>query len=148
MSYPMYLIQTLGAPRNHHALFIKTNETTDAGQIINVIGNIQEGMAFEIRFTDASPSIETNYVGASFLGWTSSSDLSRMEEVCRSNPAPAKQFDGPKRIDPKMPLRRCQEWTAETIELLEKRTLLKRDGETGPPLSKGASSSKGPLLEP
>lgn len=30
-----------------------------------------------------------------------------------------KQFNGPKRIEPSVPLRRCQEWTDESIRALK-----------------------------
>ncbi|KAJ3453208.1 hypothetical protein MRS44_013116 [Fusarium solani] len=46
-------------------------------------------------------------------------DLPRVDSICRANPPPAKQFNGPKRINKNQPLRRCQEWTRETIGYLQ-----------------------------
>jgi hypothetical protein len=127
----MYLVESLGNSRNHHALYIEIDKTTEAGQLLNVVGNIQVGMEFESEATTTLPESSHSFVSKTFLGWVSRSDVSKVEDACKSNPPPAKQFNGPKRIDPKRPLRRCQEWTAETIELLEKKGLLRREGQRG-----------------
>ncbi|TPX10985.1 uncharacterized protein E0L32_008022 [Thyridium curvatum] len=133
MSLPVYLVESLGAPRNHHALFVELDPRHESGMLFHVTGNIQEGMDFEKRPTEY-PKLENTYVAHRLLGTLSSSDLDTMEAVCRSNPPPEKQFDGPRRIDRKKPLRKCQEWTAETIRLLEQQGILR-------PASGAASSS-------
>ncbi|KAG5656079.1 hypothetical protein KAF25_001649 [Fusarium avenaceum] len=115
--YPVYLIESLGAPRNHHALFVQSNED-ETGFLFNVIGNIQSGMEFEAKELSEKPGLSQNFLSKSQLGWIEADDLHRVEEICRANPPPAKQFDGPKRIDKTKPLRRCQEWTSETVASL------------------------------
>ncbi|KAH8171271.1 hypothetical protein LIA77_08038 [Sarocladium implicatum] len=130
MPFTLYLVQSLGAPRNHHALFIKLDEQDGSGWLFNVEGNIQQGMTYESRATDA-PEKSSTFLSMSPLGVVSDDSLEEIEELCRSNPAPEKQFDGPKRIDSKKPLRRCQEWTAEMVELLEREGVLRRDSTTG-----------------
>ena len=52
------------------------------------------------------------------VGKISASDFVRVEAICRDVAPPAKQYDGPKRIDPSMPLRRCGEWTDEAVRAM------------------------------
>ncbi|KAF9765706.1 hypothetical protein IL306_001973 [Fusarium sp. DS 682] len=125
MSLPVYLVESLGLPRNHQALFIQLDEKTEEGDLFHVVGNVQEGMEFEHR-ADEVPKHSDTYLGQHYVGYISSSDRKRFKEICQSNPPPAKQFDGAKRINPRQPLRRCQEWTAETIAMLENHGVLKR----------------------
>lgn len=120
---PVYLIESLGAPRNHHALFVQTNED-ETGSLFNVIGNIQSGMEFEAKELIEKPELSQTFVSMSRLGSIEAGDLPRVEAICRSNPPPAKQFDGPKRIDKTKPLRRCQEWTIETVASLRAEGIL------------------------
>ncbi|CAJ0544360.1 Ff.00g035770.m01.CDS01 [Fusarium sp. VM40] len=121
--YPVYLIESLGAPRNHHALFVQTSED-ETGSLFNVTGNIQSGMELEIKELSEKPKLSQTFLSKSQLGWMKADDLHRVEEICRSNPPPAKQFDGPKRIDKTKPLRRCQEWTSETVASLRAEGIL------------------------
>jgi hypothetical protein len=48
-------------------------------------------------------------------------------EICRSIPPPKKQFNGPKRLYPKEPLRRCQEWIDEAVEALISNGILRTE---------------------
>ena len=59
------------------------------------------------------------FVSNEYLGIVSTSNYSRIASVVNGIEPPKKQFNGPKRIDPNKPLRRCQEWTAEAIEALK-----------------------------
>lgn len=119
MSYfPVYIIEYLGAPRNHHAVFVETRQD-ESGTIFHVKGDIQNGMTYEAKQTSKKPELSTTFVSKSQLGYVRVEDLSRVDFICRANPPPAKQFNGPKRIDKNQPLRRCQEWTNETIENLK-----------------------------
>lgn len=119
MSVPLFLVQSLGAPRNHHALFVRLDQATGAGDLFQVTGNIQTGMTYEWKKNIAAPETsDPSYISMSQLGWVAN-DLAEIDTICRSNPAPEKQFEGPKRLDAQRPLRRCQEWTVETVRLLE-----------------------------
>lgn len=129
MSYSIFLIASIGAPRNHHALFLETDPPSKSGTILNVVGNIQAGMAFEER-QSGDPETSDTFVGKTYLGDVRAGDVERVREVCRWNPAPGKQFDGPRRLFPGEKLRRCQEWTAETVGLLEEEGVLVRPGTT------------------
>ncbi|KAK6855817.1 hypothetical protein PG995_007968 [Apiospora arundinis] len=112
--YSVFLVERLGAPRNHHAIFVETQQN-GAGTLIHVTGNIQNGMTFETKETLKSPNLSNSFMSKSQLGLIKVEDLFRVESICRANPPPAKQFDGPRRINPTQPIRRCQEWTSETV---------------------------------
>lgn len=130
MSYGVFLIVSIGAPRDHHAIFVETDPGTKSGTILNVTGNIQTGMEFEERHS-GDPETADTFVEKSYLGEVRERNVDRLREICRVNPAPKKQFDGAKRLFPKEPLRRCQEWTAEAIELLLSERILLSSGHAG-----------------
>lgn len=115
--YPVYLVEYAGMPRNHYAIFVQTQDNGQ-GTLFHVKGDIQRGMTYETRQTSKSPSLSATFVSMSQLGWVGVDDLPRVDSICRANPPPAKQFNGPKRINKSQPLRRCQEWTDETIGYL------------------------------
>ncbi|ORY10469.1 hypothetical protein BCR34DRAFT_566734 [Clohesyomyces aquaticus] len=121
--FPVYLIEYLGAPRNHHAIFVAT-EADGTGFLFHVRGDIQNGMQYESRKTPQKPDLSNTFVSKSQLGWVRVQDLSRIDPICRGNPPPAKQFNGPRRINPNRPLRRCQEWTNEVIGTLKAQGVL------------------------
>ncbi|EQL36716.1 hypothetical protein BDFG_01686 [Blastomyces dermatitidis ATCC 26199] len=104
MSYAVYRVANLGAPRNHHTIFVETSEDgPETGCLFHVKGDIQNGMSFEdktIRKPDALISLNML--------------------------PPKKQFHGPKILYPDEPLRWCQEWTAKVIEALTNAQVLQR----------------------
>ena len=51
MSYKAYILTFMSMPRNHIALFIETDPGTRKGHILQVTGNIQEGMEYEHEST-------------------------------------------------------------------------------------------------
>ncbi|KAK4168191.1 hypothetical protein QBC43DRAFT_309847 [Cladorrhinum sp. PSN259] len=94
--------------------------------IFHVVGNVQEGMIFEHKPAE-KPETSLSFVSKSALGWVAASDMDLLEATCRANPPPEKQFNGPRRINPTKPLRRCQEWTAETIQTLRESGIVRND---------------------
>lgn len=130
MSYRVFLVASIGAPRNHHAIFVETGPGTKSGTILNVTGNIQSGMEFEERESGDCETADT-FVEKTYLGEVGTGDVYQLRGISRANPAPKKQFDGGKRLFPGEPLRRCQEWTAETIELLASEGILLSPGHAG-----------------
>jgi hypothetical protein len=128
MPYPAYLLTSFGAPRNHHSIFISTSPD-NSGFIYQVTGNIQMGMTYGHRPT-TNPEESHDIISKTYLGTVSEEDYNndRIRSVVESIPAPAKQFDGPKRIDASVPLRRCQEWTAEAIRALKDGGVLRTEG--------------------
>lgn len=118
MSYQVYLIIETGIPRDHHALFVETNEAGPrTGQVFNVQGEIQNGMVFEHKTTE-EPEKSPVFANKEHIGTVSHADFPRILAVCQTIPVPKKQFDGAKRLYPKEPLRRCQEWAREAIDAL------------------------------
>ena len=111
--YPIYLIESLGTPRNHQAIFIETQQD-GSGTKFHVTGNIQAGMTYETKQTPR-PNLDGTFVSKMQLRWIKIEDLPRVDTICRTNPPLTKQFDGFRRINKDQPLRRCQEWTRETI---------------------------------
>jgi hypothetical protein len=105
MSYNVYLVSNIGAPRDHHCIFVETNDD-ESGYIIQVTGNIQNGMTF-------------GFVGKEHIGTVSKDKYNEIQRVAETIETPKKQFDGPKRINPKEPLRRCQEWASEAVQALK-----------------------------
>ncbi|KAH9908219.1 hypothetical protein F4778DRAFT_468651 [Xylariomycetidae sp. FL2044] len=120
--YPVFLIEYLGAPRNHHAIFVQNKGKS--GTLFHVKGDIMKGMEYETRVTSQNPELSNTFISKSPLGWVKAQDVSRVDTVCRANPPPAKQFNGLKRINKNVPLRRCQEWTKETTESLKAEGIL------------------------
>jgi hypothetical protein len=116
VSYKVYKTISLGAPRNHHAIFVEM-KAVGRGNVLQVTGNIHNGMVFEAK-QDVCPRDSTEFIGQHLLGWVPVDGYAAMEELCRNHPPPKKQFDGPRRLFPKEPLRRCQEWTKEACEAL------------------------------
>ncbi|KAI0965280.1 hypothetical protein F4678DRAFT_467733 [Xylaria arbuscula] len=131
MPLPVFLVAYRGNLRDHHALFISTNG--EDGQLFHVIGSISKGMQYETK-RSYDPETSKSFIGSRQIGWVSSSALKKVDEICRSNPPPEKQLIGNTPINQNKPLRRCQEWTNETIQMLEVQGVLT-------PMSGGASSS-------
>lgn len=137
MSHPVFLVASQGLPRNHHALFVQLH-ADGSGHLFNVEGNIQSGMTYVAVASAPPPETSETYEGKTQLGWVCGSDLQRFGEICGANPAPGKQFEGARRLYPGRALRRCQEWTAETVQLLKDGGVLRED--CGPTDQAGESS--------
>ncbi len=119
MSYAVYRVSYVGLPRDHHAIFIETHESGDGtGHIFQVTGNIQTGMTFEDK-PAKQPESSASYAGKTKIGnITAANYPQQVKTICQSIPPPKKQFDGPKKIYPAEPIRRCQEWTDDAIGAL------------------------------
>jgi len=117
MSYQVFLVQYLGAPRNHHAIFVEMNVTDGSGNIFHVKGDIQSGMDYEVK-QGRKPDESHTFVSKLSLGWVDAGRYYRINEICSSIPPPKKQFNGPKKLYPGEDLRRCQEWTDEAVQAL------------------------------
>ncbi|KAF5622219.1 hypothetical protein F52700_10610 [Fusarium sp. NRRL 52700] len=89
------------------------------------------------------PQDSGSYVGHHYLGYISSLDRRFFKQICQSNPPPAKQCNKGKRINPRQPLRQCQEWTAETIAMLKSHGVLVSEGSVGNAAQAGPSHSVG-----
>ncbi|CAF3496241.1 unnamed protein product [Fusarium graminearum] len=124
MSYlSVYLLEYLRVPLNHHSIFVKDAEG-ETGFVFHVFGNIQMGCVFEVRRQESDPRLSATFEKMTQIGVIAANDTHRFRAVCESNPPPEKQFNGIKRIDPRKPLRRCQEWASETIDILREQGVL------------------------
>ncbi|KAK2873651.1 hypothetical protein FQN49_002205 [Arthroderma sp. PD_2] len=116
--YTVYRVTETGLPRDHHAIFVETQEDgPGTGCRFNVTGNVQNGMEYEERGANR-PRESASFLDMEKLGVVAPGSYPRFQSICRSTPVPKKQFDGPRRLYPDEPLRRCQEWTAETLTSL------------------------------
>lgn len=113
----------MGAARNHHAIFAE-HIKSGGGTLYHVTGDIQNGMKYETRSLSRKPDVSASFISKTYIGRVKVADVGRIDAVCQSIAAPAKQFQGAKRIDSKTPLRRCQEWTKEAIGALQSQGIL------------------------
>jgi hypothetical protein len=122
MSYKVFLAEYIGVPRNHHAIFVELVHDGE-GEIYQVIGDILTGMQHE-RKDVKRPDKSASYMSMEQIGTVSHENYDRIESIVFAIEAPKKQFDGPKRLNPREPLRRCQEWTKEAIQALKDANVL------------------------
>ncbi|KAM3522120.1 hypothetical protein MY4038_008757 [Beauveria bassiana] len=95
------------------------------GIIHNVIGPVNNGaMQYETKPTYVHPSKSMTFVDMRALRKISSHHLPRMDEIRRGNQPPIRQMCDGELLYPDVPLRCCQEWTKETIELLKEAGVL------------------------
>ncbi|EGC46625.1 conserved hypothetical protein [Histoplasma capsulatum var. duboisii H88] len=116
MSFEVYRVAYFGLPRDHHAIFVATNDDL-SGDLFQVTGDIQNGMTFEHK-PSKKPEESTSFQSRVFVGKVSAANFSRVKPICEAIPPPKKQFQGPHQLYPEEPIRRCQEWTAEALEAL------------------------------
>lgn len=129
-TYNVYIAVSIGGgAQDHHAIYIDDGSEIEvakgqvlpAGKIFQVTGSIQNGMLYEQKYgVDADVSVDGLGKGSA-IGTVSKADFDsgRVEEICRAVPVPKKQFDGPKRLYPKEPLYKCQEWTRDAVQALK-----------------------------
>jgi hypothetical protein len=122
MSYPVYLVSSRGAPRNHHSIFVQTHPN-QSGHVFQVTSNIQIGMKFEFKASE-NPEASVEFIEKEYIGTVAEDDYARMKSIVEGIEPPGKQFDGAKRLDPGERLRRCQEWTAEVVRELRRKGVL------------------------
>ncbi|KAL2861623.1 hypothetical protein BJX68DRAFT_260435 [Aspergillus pseudodeflectus] len=116
MSYTVYRVASVGMPRDHHAIFVEVNDD-QSGHLFQVVGNIQNGMTHGHRPAE-KPEEWIDYQGKIYIGRVSTANYSRIQPICDAILPPKKQFEGPRRLYPAEPIRRCQEWTQEAIDAL------------------------------
>jgi hypothetical protein len=116
MIYTIYRGASTGMPRDHHAIFVETYEDL-SGHLYQVTGNIQTGMSYEEK-SRTKPEDSITFQSKTRIGTVTAANYPRIKEICQGICPPKKQFEGPRRLYPQEPLRRCQEWTAEAIQAL------------------------------
>lgn len=124
MSYQVSLVSFACAPRDHHVIFVETEEG-GSGQIFHIKGRIQQGMTYETKPV-RKPEESTTFITRELLGTVTMENYPRIDSVCKQFPPPAKQLDQAHRINPSVPLRQCQEWTQETLQALKNEGILQQ----------------------
>jgi hypothetical protein len=61
-----------------------------------------------------------------YLGRVAKKNYAKIKGICEGVAPQAKQFVGPRRVEPRVPLRRCEEWTRGLIEVLERERVLEK----------------------
>ncbi|TGO31926.1 hypothetical protein BHYA_0380g00060 [Botrytis hyacinthi] len=64
-----------------------------------------------------------------FLGIVRIENYENVRKIIDKADAPKKQFEGARRIDEEVPLRRCQEWTGEAVRELREKGVLECIGD-------------------
>jgi hypothetical protein len=96
-----------------------------SGHVFQVTGDIQNGMKHNDK-PAKKPEESGTYQSKEVIGRVAAADFTRIKPTCESIPAPKKQFEGPRRLYPNEPLRRCQEWTQEAVNALVNAGILKK----------------------
>lgn len=120
MSYSVYILEFVGAVRNHIALFVETHPDTGTGTQFHVTGTILQGMIFDMR-ENTIPSEAPEYIESAkvLVGKVDPEMMGRFEDVCRAVPPPEAQLTlRGARKDPTKPIRRCGEWVIGAKEKL------------------------------
>lgn len=123
--YAFYKVFYVGAPRDHTALFVET-EDDGSGYMYHVTGSVIDGMRYEHRQTK-NPAYSATFQKKENLGYINQTEFESIGGTLQTLTPPPKQYRGFVRIDPKKPLIRCQEWTNEAIELLATRGIITTD---------------------
>lgn len=116
MSMRVFLTFYVGMPRNHAGILVETN-TDGSGELYHVHGTIQQGMSFGSR-PAMKPEDDPTFVAKEYLGIVTLAKYPQINNICSHVPPPKKQYDGPKRLFPNEPLRRCGEWAEEAVQAL------------------------------
>ncbi|KAF2236462.1 hypothetical protein EV356DRAFT_565600 [Viridothelium virens] len=111
MPYKAYLASSLSVREDHHAIFVETDDD-HSGYLFHVVGSIREGMRFGHR-PSRNPKESPLFVSEEYLGTVSNANFHQIESIVNAVEPPKKQFGGMKRINPREPLRACQEWAAD-----------------------------------
>lgn len=131
--YPVYLSVHIGSGKfDHHLIFIHTNYNDDenpkGGYKLHVVGTLQKGMAMELKKMGHPFETPTCRL-IQHKGWMRHRKLEKAREICSGVPPPAKQFDGPRRLAGRGPLRHCQHWVAEAFDAMRAEGVLEPLGE-------------------
>ena len=111
--------------RDHHALFVQTDPTNELGYLYHVVSTVNDDMEFESFKTTRKIDESDSFLQKNKIGKVSTGDLQSLKATLISVAPSEKQFNGAFRIHPSKPLRRCQDWTSEAIEKLQKKGILR-----------------------
>ncbi|KAJ5873811.1 uncharacterized protein N7529_002241 [Penicillium soppii] len=128
MPLKVYRTESIGATRNHIAIYIETAPTEDAGWLHHVTGTILNGMDYTPRETP-NPVHLPEHVPSSMkqIATIEEEDLERFrEECCLAVPPPQAQVTlRGTQLYPDTPLYRCGDWLKDVQELAFKNGIFK-----------------------
>lgn len=85
MSYKVFLVASAGLPRDHHAIFVETNEDgAKSGYLYQVSGTIQEGMIYSHKKT-RRPEESNTFSSKTLIGTVTPGNYPRIRSFLRSN---------------------------------------------------------------
>lgn len=120
MALKVFTTESIGAQRNHIAIYIETNPSEDRGWLHHVTGTILNGMDYTPRQTP-NPEVLPEHVPDSKkqIGTIEEEDLGRFREECCLAVLPPRAQVTLKgtRLYPDTPLYRCIEWLKDVEEL-------------------------------
>jgi hypothetical protein len=123
--YPISLESYLGTESDHHAIFVRINDSNEnCGHLFHVNGSMQQGMFLKIDYNCHDPTTSLSHLGSQAVGWVPHAKLDQVKEVCETIPPPAKQWNGGQRLVPADQVRSCQEWVAEVLEMLKQKGIM------------------------
>ncbi|KAJ6068815.1 hypothetical protein N7499_010702 [Penicillium canescens] len=128
MSLNVFTTESIGV-RNHVAIYIETDSSTDSGWLHHVTGTILNGMDYTPRPT-CNPKGLPEYVPDSQkkIAMINEGDLERFRvECCLAVPPPRPQVTlGGKRLYPDTPLYRCRHWLKDVEKLAFEKGIFKQ----------------------
>ncbi|KAL6241751.1 hypothetical protein RBB50_011284 [Rhinocladiella similis] len=122
MGYNVYLSEFLRFGKNHYTLFVEMY-SNNSGQMFEVEGSIQQGLTYKSS-GPLIPKDDPTFLANHPLGTVSYAKYNEIDPICRRIEPPAKQFEGGKRINPKVPLRNIPEWLREVIKAMRDQGVL------------------------
>lgn len=128
MPFKVYTTESIGAPRNHIAIYIETAPSEDAGALHHVTGTILNGMDYTPRPTP-NPEHLPEHMPSSMklIATIEEEDLEKFrEEVCLAVPPPRAQVTlRGARLYPDTPLYRCRDWLNDVQEMAFRKGIFK-----------------------
>jgi hypothetical protein len=79
MSFKTYLVTYIGAPRNHHEIFVET-ASDESGYMFQVSGDIQNGMYFNHKSAKKTEE-SASFVSREYLGTVSKAKYAQVEST-------------------------------------------------------------------
>lgn len=128
MQLKVFTTESIGATRNHIAIYIETNPAEDAGWLHHVTGTILNGMDYTPRET-CNPVQLPEHVPDSMkqVATIAEEDLERFrEECCMAVLPPRAQVTlRGARLYPDTPLYRCRDWLKDVQEMAFRKGIFK-----------------------
>ncbi|KAJ5120853.1 uncharacterized protein N7515_010241 [Penicillium bovifimosum] len=128
MALKVYTTESIGAQRNHIAIYIETEPSENRGWLHHVTGTILNGMDYTPRQTP-DPEMLAEYVPDSkkLIATIEESDLDRFREECCMAVLPPRAQVTLKgtRLYPDTPLYRCGDWLKDVQDMAFRKGILK-----------------------